>query len=373
MVSEALNRTYWLDLFTGTTWEEFLRSGGTVSGFSEKRWTTLQKMKPGDYLLCYMTGISRWIGILEVTGKPYRDTTPIWKDAEFPSRVPVKILVALKPETGVPIFELRDKLSIFANLDNPNRWTGYFRGSPAPWKRPDAEVVCESVREAQNNPVLRPFDAAKLMRRAATVEAAKREEPEVAQETSSITVSGSQLGDEATDHTEVQWMLLKIGNEMGLDVWVGRNDKGRSYNGNTFASLPRMLKELPVQFEKIAQRIIENIDVLWLSGKSIVAAFEIESTTSIYSGLLRMSDLVARQPNLKIPLFVVAPDDKAEKVVREVNRPTFSILQPPLNEICRVITFADLRERVTQVMPFIKHVKPDFIEEIADSCVLPEL
>jgi len=30
-----------------------------VSGFRESKWTTVQKIKPGDYLLCYMIGISR--------------------------------------------------------------------------------------------------------------------------------------------------------------------------------------------------------------------------------------------------------------------------------------------------------------------------
>jgi hypothetical protein len=60
-------RSYWLDLFTGTTWEEFLAAGGEISGFRERRWKTVQQMKPDDYLLCYLTGISRWIGVLEVT------------------------------------------------------------------------------------------------------------------------------------------------------------------------------------------------------------------------------------------------------------------------------------------------------------------
>ena len=45
----------------------------------------------------------------------------------------------------------------------------------------------------------------------------------------------------------------------------------------------------------MTNQTIELIDVLWLDGNAIVAAFEIESTTSIYSGLLRMSDLLARQ------------------------------------------------------------------------------
>ena len=38
-----------------------------------------------------------------------------------------------------------------------------------------------------------------------------------------------------------------------------------------------------------------------LDGGAIVAAFEIESATSIYSGLLRMSDLLARQPTIWWP------------------------------------------------------------------------
>ncbi len=63
-----------------------------------------------------------------------------------------------------------------------------------------------------------------------------------------------------------------------------------------------MVEELPTQFNEATNRTIELIDVLWLKGNSIVAAFEVECTTAIYSGLLRMSDLLALQPNLNINL-----------------------------------------------------------------------
>jgi hypothetical protein len=69
-------RSYWLDLFTGSTWQEFLDAGGGVSGFRERRWRTVQQIKPGDYLLCYLTGISRWIGLLEVTSAPFEMPRP---------------------------------------------------------------------------------------------------------------------------------------------------------------------------------------------------------------------------------------------------------------------------------------------------------
>ena len=125
----------------------------------------------------------------------------------------------------------------------------------------------------------------------------------------------------------------------GFNVWVARNDRGKELKGKSFSALPHMKTELPLQFDDATNRTIELIDVLWLQGNAIVAAFEIESTTSIYSGLLRMADLIAMQPNLNIPLYLVAPDERREKVMIEVNRPTFCRLNPPLSEICRFISF----------------------------------
>ena len=86
-----MKRNYWLDLFTGTTWEEFLKAGANISGFRDSRWSTVQKIKTGDYLICYLTGVSRFIGILEVVDKPFKDNSTIWKDEDFPSRLKVKV------------------------------------------------------------------------------------------------------------------------------------------------------------------------------------------------------------------------------------------------------------------------------------------
>ena len=42
----------WLTERTGSTWQEFLGAGGDISGFQESRWTTVQRIGPGDVLLC---------------------------------------------------------------------------------------------------------------------------------------------------------------------------------------------------------------------------------------------------------------------------------------------------------------------------------
>ena len=81
-----------------------------------------------------------------------------------------------------------------------------------------------------------------------------------------------------------------------------------------------------------------------------------------------MADLIAMQPNITIPLYLVAPDERRDKVLSEVNRPTFSRLSPPLSEVCRFISFSGLREQLQQVAPMVRYLKPEFMEEISESC-----
>lgn len=369
-----MKRNYWLDLFSGTTWEEFQKAGSSVSGFRESRWKIVQKIAKGDYLLCYLTGVSRFIGILEVASVPYKKADrEIWHDEDFPCRFKVKPIVELTPDTAIPVFELRDQLSCFQNLTSPHAWTGHFRSSPAKWKHTDGEAVVQALLDARDNPVKRPIDKRKLNYRPAAVRA----------KIGSVTVPDSN-GDETepdleskepkktTEHTEVQWLLLKLGSDMGFDVWVARNDRGKQFKGKNFADLPRLKTDLPLQFDDATNKTIELIDVLWLQGNAIVAAFEIESTTSIYSGLLRMADLIAMQPNLNIPLYLVAPDERREKVMTEVNRPTFCRLRPPVSEICRFISFSGLKEQIKQAAAYVRFLKPEFLDELSESCELEE-
>jgi hypothetical protein len=44
---------YWLDLFTGTTWDEFRKAGANISGFRERMRSNARRVKPGDVLLTF--------------------------------------------------------------------------------------------------------------------------------------------------------------------------------------------------------------------------------------------------------------------------------------------------------------------------------
>lgn len=369
--------TYWLDLFTAETWEEFLDNGGEVSGFSPRRFKTVQRMKPGDLLLCYMTRVSRWVGVLEVTGDAFYDESPIWKSQVFPSRISVKVRIALQPEFGVPVLDMRDELTVFEGLSNPNLWSGPFRGSPARWKQSDGEAIVRALQDAQADPVERPLGrharSGQLSIDAETVETAEGSVSVPLDEQPETNDVQSDSEAQPRTHTEIQYALLKLGSDMGFDVHVARNDISQEWNGRRLADVPRTREALPKQFDPATNRIIELIDVLWLDGGAIVAAFEVESTTSIYSGLLRMSDLVSMQPNISIPLFLVAGEKRREKVIEQVNRPTFARMQPPLHQICRYISFEGLRESLDRARGLVRYLKPDWLQEVSESCELDDI
>jgi predicted RNA-binding protein len=149
-------RKYWLALFTTTTWQEFLDSGADVYGLSKRYRVTAACTKPGDYLLCYVAGISRFIGLLEVLSRPFSDTSSIWSSDIYPLRLRVKVVLALTPETAVPVKELMEDLSVIRNLKSPSKWAISFRISFKKWLASDARTVIKALEEAKQHPIARP-------------------------------------------------------------------------------------------------------------------------------------------------------------------------------------------------------------------------
>jgi len=111
---------------------------------------------------------------------------------------------------------------------------------------------------------------------------------------------------------------------------------------------------------------IKLIDVLWLTGRAIARAFEVEDTTAIYSGLLRMADLLALQPNMNIRLHIVAPEERRDKVLREIKRPVFSLLDPdPLYERCTYLSYEAVEAMAG--MRHLRHMSDSILEEYEET------
>jgi hypothetical protein len=166
---------------------------------------------------------------------------------------------------------------------------------------------------------------------------------------------------EELDHTYIQWLLARIGRSTGCRVWIAANDHNRTWKGQRLGDLS--IEQLPrLGLDEESQRIIGYIDVIWIQGyKRVAAAFEVEHTTSIYSGLLRMADLVALSPNLNFPLYIVSPESRLDKVKRELSRPTFQTLG--LHEQCGYFSFEALNHDAESIMRWASD--PDAIERLA--------
>lgn len=147
-----------------------------------------------------------------------------------------------------------------------------------------------------------------------------KEQP--ATETQSENIEEILKNSELSEHVKMQWKLIHLGLKTGAKVWIPRNDQQKIQREYGFSEFEQSFSagiDMPAKF-------VQNIDVVWKEEFRIDAAFEIEHTTAIYSGLLRFSDLKIIAPNIIYPLFIVAPLSKKNRVFEQIKRPAFKKL-----------------------------------------------
>lgn len=156
---------------------------------------------------------------------------------------------------------------------------------------------------------------------------------------------------EESEHTRMQYLLIKIGRALGYEVYVARNDRHCSCNGEAFAMLT--VPQLPsMNWSPEVMDTASLIDVIWLKPitNEIVSAFEVEKSTSIYSGILRMEDLARSIPDCACNFYLVAPDKREREVMAQLARPAFR------NDLADIslayITFNDLTEHCDALCKF---------------------
>ena len=363
-----------LDLFTPATWQAFRDSGSTVTGFRQRHKNlAAERVQRDDIFLCYLTRLSRWCGMLRVVSEMYEDHTPLAPESDifvqFPIRFEVEPLVILDPEFAIPvrIDDVWNQLSITNQyaIDYPY-WTGFFRGSLNSFTNEDGEFLSKILSEQKSHPIAFPFSDRdkRELGSAPTIRTPDREvEVEVPEDDLTDAPASNELTSNSRERSlQVQSMVAQIGAEMGFRIWVPRVDKSRILERIPQNWHAAFLTELPLNYDDTTLRTIEQIDVLWLKNRSMARTFEVEHTTAINSGLLRMADLLALQPNMDIRLHIVAPDERRAQVLREIRRPVFSLLEKgPLYEQCSYLSYESI-EALSRT-PNLRHINDSIIGE----------
>lgn len=362
---------YYTDLFSPETYQAFSRSPRQISGFRSNQRAMAEKVAPGDKFVCYMTRISRWIGVLEVEGKCFVDSDPLFlpEDDPFTVRFRVRPIVWLEPDKAIPIHDpsIWDHLS-FTRETRPGYfgWTGILRRSLNRLKDEDGRLLEGLLLSQAAGGTVFPIDEDEARRM--TVRRIRREDKTVA-----VTVPTKSAGGDAEAPAEadairesaaIQAQLAAVGEQMGFRVWSPKNDRPAVLRGWSPGD-GILIDMLPLNYDDITLQTIENIDVLWLKKRSIVRAFEVEHTTAVYSGLLRMADLLALQPNMDIKLHIVAPESRRGKVFTEIRRPVFSLLErAPLSDCCTFISYDSLGQIVQ--LRHLNHLSDSVLDEYAE-------
>lgn len=124
---------------------------------------------------------------------------------------------------------------------------------------------------------------------------------------------------EESDHDLAIARLVEIAGLRKLKAHIGKTEQIK------YAEFRKLTSDLPAKVQgmpKDARKIVEEIDVLWHNGgKGIVAAFEVERTTTITSGIARFRDLLAAAPESEIELYIVVPKSRGNEVRSKLGSP----------------------------------------------------
>jgi len=314
----------------------------------------------GDYLAFIVNkGLAAFA---TVAGKPFHSTEVIWDNGLFPYRIPIKFVHVLRRDQRVPILgEVRDTLT---SAWGPKYGWGIL--TQRILENVQADTLVKAITSRPNDLTQIEADLATLLLDARQErELSSKQKRSVEKERKDkvlLPVEEFESKEEESLHSQAESSLIKLGKATGCSVLIASNDRNRIFQGKPLGE--ECLKGLPnLGLNEEAVRRIGLIDIIWIIKNSPVCAFEVETTTSIYSGLLRMSDLVSVVPSLKISLYIVAPKNRQDRVRTELTRPTFQKIG--LNEYCKFIPLEELQKLQYRVEGLQGHIQPTIIDTIA--------
>lgn len=144
-------------------------------------------------------------------------------------------------------------------------------------------------------------------------------------------------------HSELIALLAKIGAARGHAIWIGQREQRESAGGLAGEiRLREFVSAKPTALAGVTNlRPVLDMDLLWLDDKQVVRAFEVESTTTMTSGLQRGSNLAGN-----VPKTMVIPEEREGDFQRKMKSPLFS--EHFLKDNWTLVFFNALREAFTK-------------------------
>jgi type II restriction enzyme len=134
-------------------------------------------------------------------------------------------------------------------------------------------------------------------------------------------------------HAQIQIALYLIGRQLGFRTWIAQNDKSIVYNNQKLGEMDGIVislkeEQLLMSYQDAVKAAL-LIDCIWFkNGRLMPAIMEVEHSTGVTSGLVRMKNFKDKFPPFPTRYVIVAPDEDRKKVLQECNKAQFSNLNP---------------------------------------------
>lgn len=269
------------------------------------------EVRPRDRVVYYCRGDYAIKGIYEVVKACFAEET---KWPESPFQFKIKPIIELDEPFDFRV--LLSSLDLFRDLGDIRKWGMSLRGTYNAVKRlteRDYETIERAIVQAKDRGTV-------------------GEEDEIEE----------RLGD-YRHHLQIQYKIAEWGIENGYRVHVAINDRGKIRE-----KLGKVLSDIPRFHSDRVLEIAERIDVLFFDKERDVLthAFEVEHTSTMYSGLLRLNDIAETCHRGTTKFYIISDKSKRDKFNHELERPSFQLLR---KDKCEFVSYEELEEAWKQL------------------------
>jgi hypothetical protein len=287
----------------------------------------LASIKQGDVLVIYVE--RRLAALFSVKSKTFTSEVPVWPDDLYPYRIEIELQKIVPQSERLALSEPRLQEALFRFHTR-----GYATAivlNVRPLSSGPATMVLDFFTHAADWPDYNPSTILEQL-------------ADEFEDANAILPEQLDTRNEENLHSEIQYYLADMGQILSYSVWIPENDRNRSFRNKRLDTLSST--EFPVRgLAPDVARIARNIDVVWARRRKPLKLFEVEKSTTIDSGLLRMSNLIsAFDFEVEAEMYICADSRRYDEAKRKANWPTFANLDPPLTKRCRFIAFEKLRE-----------------------------
>src|SRR6266542_1787172 len=206
---------------------------GSVQGpMNESRW---EKMTAGDVVLVYNKGRIRFAGEIAAKVRNKELARYFWKENETGSTWELMYFIVNEERTNVPIEKLNPLFGYQSNY-RPQGFSMINEAAVSNFAQNYGDIL-GVLKTLERGEELIHLPARKDALNADIDERIERV---------------------STEHDEMQWRLIRLGQLARCDVWVPRNDQAKQYEGHQFRDF--VLEEFHHTLD--VPRSVENIDVV---------------------------------------------------------------------------------------------------------------